>query len=375
MKKINIVLVKPSDPRTDPRLIKYINSIKNAGHSVNIICMCKGSETEEFSRTNGRINIVNLNFKGGDNLISLLYWPIWWIFEFYSLFTIKPDIIHIINYNSIFPGLIFGKLSGIPVIYEILDVSYDAIKLSPLIRNFIIYIDKIFMRWSDAVILVDENQIEQFGGIPNNNVNIIYDSALAINDSHISEKADKEGFELLYVGVLHKMRKLNLDKLSQAITDIDGVKLVIAGYGDLVEDIKKWEKESDGKIEYCGRISYTDSLKLSFQADCLVVLRDSTVNTNRYICGSKIWEAMMSGKPIIVNKGTATADKVMKEHCGLVIDANDLSELKQKILQLRDDPDLCETLGKNGKTAYIARYNWDIMENRLLELYNQLLEK
>ncbi len=369
MKNLNISLVKPSDPGTDPRLIKELRSIVKAGYSANIICMCEKYEPE----IPDRVDIFNLKLKGRNNFTSLLYWPVWWTYEFYSLLRVQTDIFHVLNYNSILPAIIVGKVRRIPVIYEIMDTTYDALKLPGVVRNLIISFDKIFMKYSDAIILVDECQIKQFRGIPNNNVNVIYDSAHDFLRPEIANPKAKTTFVMLYVGVLYKIRQLNLDKLYNAIRDIEGVKLIIAGYGDLVDDIKQWEKISDGKIEYIGRIDYFEALKWSLNADCLVVLRSSNLNTNKYICGSKLWESMMCGKPILVNKGTSTATKVLEEDCGLVVDAYDLSELKEKIILMRDTPDLCRRLGENGRRAYEERYSWDIMEERLLEVYRRLV--
>jgi glycosyltransferase involved in cell wall biosynthesis len=94
---------------------------------------------------------------------------------------------------------------------------------------------------------------------------------------------------------------------------------------------------------------------------------------NKYICGSKILEAMMCGRPILVNEGTSTANKVLEENCGLVVDANNIEEIKKAIIRLRDTPELCEELGANARKAYEERYSWGIMEKRLLDLYRGLI--
>ncbi len=370
MKLLNISLIKPSDPGTDPRLIKELGSIIKGGHSANVICM---SEKKKYETAN-RVNIQNLTIKGRQNYTSLLYWPIWWVYEFYSLLCVQTDIIHVLNYNSILPAIIIGKIRKIPVIYEIMDTTYDVLKLPGIFRKVIISLDKLLMKYSDAIILVDECQIKQFGGIPNDNINIVYDSACDLKESGLPNAKTDNTFVMLYIGVLYKIRQLNLDKLYKAIKDIDGVKLIIAGYGDLVDDIKEWEKTSDGKIKYIGRVAYSEALKMNLNVDCLVVMRSSTLNTNKYICGSKLWESMMCGKPILVNKGTSTATKVLKEDCGLVVDAYNLPELREKIISMRDNPDLCKRLGKNGRKAFEERYSWDIMEGRILDVYRRLVE-
>jgi glycosyltransferase involved in cell wall biosynthesis len=81
---------------------------------------------------------------------------------------------------------------------------------------------------------------------------------------------------------------------------------------------------------------------------------------------------MMCGKPILVNNGTSTADKVVEENCGLVVDANNITEIRDAIVMLRDDPELRMKLGANGRRAYEERYSWEIMEQRLITLYQEL---
>jgi len=367
-----VTLIKFSDPNTDPRLIKEIAALKKNGYRINILC--KNRLLNGNLNATDSCNVKEFNIETKEGLKSIIFWPIWWLFVTYWLTKIDCDIIHAQNYSSILPALIIGKLKNKVVIYEILDTSYDAINLPFNLRSAIIFFDKLLMRFSNAIILADENQIIQFNGIPNANISIIYDSALDIYQDYSSQsdEIDNGIFEILYVGVLYKIRHLNLDKLSRAVCDIDGVRLTIAGYGDLVEDIKKWESNSKGKIKFIGRISYTESLRLSLRADALIVLRDSAIRTNRYICGSKIWEAMMCGKPILVNSGTSTADKVNAEECGLIVNADEIQEIRDAIVAMRDNPQLCKELGSNARRSYEERYSWDLMEARLINLYINL---
>ena len=71
----------------------------------------------------------------------------------------------------------------------------------------------------------------------------------------------------------------------------------------------------------------------------------------------------------------STAIKVLEENCGLVVDANNVEEIKEAILKLRDNPKLCAELGANARRAYEERYSWEIMEQRLLALYRELTYK
>jgi glycosyltransferase involved in cell wall biosynthesis len=129
------------------------------------------------------------------------------------------------------------------------------------------------------------------------------------------------------------------------------------------------------KIQFIGEITHAEVLERSTKSDLLFVLRDPVVPVNKYICGSKILEAMMCGRPILVNKGTSTANILLEENCGLVVDAENIEEIREAIIKLRDDPKLCEELGKNARRAYEERYSWEIMEQRLLTIYGELTKE
>jgi glycosyltransferase involved in cell wall biosynthesis len=368
MADTKVALIKSHDPYTDPRLLKEIKTLTQHKIQVNMIYWKRKNNHSSILFENYTENKFKINAQGYK---SILFWPIWWLYIFYSLIRVNYDIIHVLNYNSVIPALIVSKIKNTPIIYEIMDTSYDDREIPNFLRKIFVSFDKIFMKLSDAVILIDDNQIAEFGGIPNQNLHIIYDSAFDVSKK--VKVKENSIFTLVFVGVLFKSRNLNLDKLCKAVNNLKSVKLKIAGYGDLVSEIEKISSQSHEKIEFLGQISYEDALKLSFESDALIVLRDSKPKINQYICGSKLLEAMMCSKPIIVNdKKTSTSEKVRKESCGILINGEDVDEIEKAIIELRDYPELRKKLGINGRKAYETKYSWELMEEKLLKLYADL---
>ena len=81
---------------------------------------------------------------------------------------------------------------------------------------------------------------------------------------------------------------------------------------------------------------------------------------------------MMCTKPIIVSDGSSMAEIVRKEQCGLIIPYNDSKSLQNAILLLKENLQLRENLGANGRSAYERSYGWHIMEGRLIASYEAL---
>ncbi len=372
MRKREVIFVRSNWLDQDVRLPKEIRALKQAGYRIRLLCWdrdCKSHNPKKLAD----YEEIPFRCKAPWGIKVLPFLPIWWCFVFIHLLISKWDVVHAVNFDCIIPSVIAGRLKRKHVIYEILDVYEDAIVFPEAIRTVFINVDKLFMRLADGVIVADEAQIEGVGGIPNPKVVPIYDSPPKVRDKEDIGYQRNEVFRLFYAGVLYKMRRLNLDKVLEAIKNIEEVKLVIAGYGDLVDEIKEWMLHMPDKVEFLGKISYEEVIERGLEADLFFVLRDPLVPANRYTCGSTLFNAMVCGKPILANKGSSTAIKVYREDCGVVVDANNIKEIKEAIIKLRDNPELCEELGANARKAYEERYSWEIMEERLVDLYRELI--
>lgn len=356
------------------RAPKIAKTLISGGYYVIVLGWNRGSKIIDKEHLGKKENIkeIQMRSKAPVGLKVVLFYPIWWCFVFLALMIEKWDIAYAINLESVPPAVIAGKLKRRPVIYDNLDNHVDSLPLPNVIRKLFIKIEKMFMRLVSGVILADEMQVEEMGGIPNSRVVTVYDSPDDVTDIVLKDNKSSKKFTLFYAGGLSSARALNLDKVFTAIKDLEGVKLVIAGYGDLVNEIKSLSQELPEQIEFIGRISHEDVLRRTAEADLLFVFRSPRILANKYICGSKLLETMMCGRPILVNKGTSTANKVREENCGLVVDANNVEEIRNGIIRLRDNPKLCREFGANARKAYEERYSWEIMEQRLITLYQEL---
>ena len=369
-----VVLIKTNLLDVDPRLAKEIDTLKRGGYAVTLLCWDRNSKASSRKQKEEEedYNEIQLRFKAPFGVKILPFLPIWWFFVFFQLMIRRCDIVHAINFDSIIPAGIAAKMRRKTIIYEMFDTYEDGVVLPRIIRNIFVYIDKIFMRAARVVIIVDESRIKEFNGIPNANIIVIYNSPPGSLRKFNAPSQEDNAFIIFFAGVLYRSRRMNLDKVFQAIKDINGVRVIVAGYGDCPKAIKKWANKSAGKVKFIGKISYTEVLERTMAANLLIALYAPTILNTLYTSANKLFEAMMCHKPILVSKGTRTADIVEKEGCGLVVDCNSVDEIRKAILRLKEDPDLCRQLGANGRRAYEERYNWEIMEKRLLALYQGL---
>lgn len=372
---MKIIIIRSCLETQSPRTTKNAQALASAGHDVTVLAWDREGKHPKAERRDG-YQVLRFRFGAPYGPLVLLYLPLWWAYEFWWLLRARWDVVHAIDFDTVLPALILARIKKRPIIYEIADVIEDIRPLPTALRSFFVKIDKTLMRWVDAMIICDEARVEEFDGIPNDNTVVVYNSPPDMLQQLNHPPQRENIFTIFYAGAMHKKgtRVANLVNAFQAIKGIDDTRLVIAGFGDLVEEIEKWVSEEPDKVQFLGHLSYSEVLARTTAADLLIAFYPASSLNTRYTTANKIFEAMMSGKPVLVTKGTAMADMVEKERCGLVVDTDSVEEITRAIVRLKEDPELWRRLGANGRRAYEQRYSWTIMKERLITLYQKLSE-
>ena len=120
----------------------------------------------------------------------------------------------------------------------------------------------------------------------------------------------------------------DFETIVQAAKEIGGIVLEFAGFGYYEEQLHELSTH-DACIRFLGTIPYNEVIERTMQADLLFAFYDPAVPNNRYASPNKLFEAMMCGKPILVSEGTAMADIVRQEKCGIVVPYKDLQAIKK----------------------------------------------
>jgi glycosyltransferase involved in cell wall biosynthesis len=160
-------------------------------------------------------------------------------------------------------------------------------------------------------------------------------------------------------------------ELVEAVGRCEGTEIIIAGFGPkafvdkLIAAARKW-----GNVFYIGKnSSLEESLALVSTADVVFSVNDPAVPNNRMMSSNKLFEAMMLGKPVVVNRGTSMEQKVSTLNCGLVVEDGSPESLARALRFLMEKPALAQQMGDNGRRAYERRYQWQFMADRLAKLY------
>ena len=225
-------------------------------------------------------------------------------------------------------------------------------------------IEENFAKGSDVLINVSDEMLSTFAKRPKYCVTI-----MNCSENHMKNiaRVKSKDFTILFTGHIRTGRGLEL--IPDLVKNIENVRILITGR---VEDEKLYTiLERVPNVEYVGFLDHSKVLDLEAKSDVMMALYDLNLQTqNKFVMGNKLFESMMCGVPLITN----VAHQIVKEtDCGILVDYDNIQQIKEVIVSLQNNPEHCKRLGNNGRKAFLEKYNWDIMEQRLYAIYERLL--
>jgi glycosyltransferase involved in cell wall biosynthesis len=367
MKKVLIVRSSPKPAR----VVKEAISLTNAGYSVNILFWDRNTNKSRVEMNND-ISINYFGLKAPYGTLKLIpYLFIWWVYEFIFLLKSDADIIHVCCFDTLIPAIFTKTLRQKKIVYDIFDFYAESLSnhIPKQLLNFIATLEKFCIQFADVLIIVDKSRKAQISGAKVKKLEVIMNCPTVVSEYKLESKNIK--FTIFYGGMISKTRGLN--QLIDAIRNEKDINLVVAGSGE-DENIFTPIFNNVANIRFMGWINYDEYIKQTLRADVIFGLYDPRIPNNRRASPNKLFEAMMCGKPVIVNKETSMADIVRRENCGIIVPYSDELALKKAILELKNNPEMCKKMGEKGRAAFKREYNWEIMEERLLKLYANLID-
>jgi glycosyltransferase involved in cell wall biosynthesis len=358
-----IIIVASNSIIRHPRIWKIVTSLQKRYNISLFGWNREGISSQDINRYIAPLNLFSLKAPFGRSSL-ILYYPFFWAWVLFRLLKGRPNVVHSIDLDTLIPCALYKLIFRKKLIYDVHDRfgGYVPTKYTTLYK-IINLAEELLSKQADVLITVSEKVQRTFRLRPK-------ECAILMNVSErydLKKTKSEEGIlTLVYTGLIRKDQGLKI--IIDAINGLECVRLVLAGRvadKQLLDDMLMLPN-----VRYEGLLQRIDSIKLEASSDVMVVLYDLQYRKNQLSSPNKIFEAMMCGIPLITNM----EQKLVKEvNCGLIVDYNDIDMLREAIIKLRDNPALRKTLGKNGRKAFEEKYNWDRMEDKLYEIYSDLI--
>jgi glycosyltransferase involved in cell wall biosynthesis len=367
-----IVITRSTFAIYDSRLSKYVRSLSKK-YSVKILGWDRGDSSKNI-KNDGSMNVTLFNLKapyGKQKRISyaymLIYFSLFWTWIFVKLIIYRPKVVHAFDLDTVIPCYIYKKLFRKRLVFEIVDrYAMNAIpKKFRLIYSFVHRLEDSFARRADLFITVGDRFLNTIKRKPKNSLVILN----CPEDYNIDEKIKTEDpiFKVVYAErVISRIR--GLSDIVAAIRNLDDLKLVIAG--NFIDKELYAEILENPNVKYAGILKPADALDLEAAGDAMIALYDPE-NPQTEICmPTKFFESMMLRIPIITN---IRSDLVNEIGFGIIVEYGNVEQIRSAIITLRDNPDLRKRLGDNGRSAFVEKYNWGVMEQKLFNAYSEII--
>jgi glycosyltransferase involved in cell wall biosynthesis len=179
-----------------------------------------------------------------------------------------------------------------------------------------------------------------------------------------SEGVSKNGKSILYIGRLEEDKNIKL--LLKSLKGLS-CELNIVGVGKLREEIENLGHYLGVKIHFFGRVSQNDLPNILNQNDIFVLPSKSEGNPKSLL------EAMSSGLAVIGTNVKGIKEVIRDGENGLLADLS-AESLREKILVLLENKDLCARLGSSARNAILEEYSLETLITKELEIYRTLYE-
>jgi glycosyltransferase involved in cell wall biosynthesis len=372
---VDVVLVKADSIINQPSIRdqKIVKSLSKR-YSTLVLCWNRGAGKSKTSPFHCGADFKFFEFNAPSGAPRLfLYLPFFWIWVLINLIMYRPKIVHACDFEAMPPCYIYKKiLRNNKLVFDVFDrfaMAYIPRKnvILSLLYSIINSAEARMAGGADVLISVSEELIKTFTSRPKKCVPILNCSEDRKPD--FSHDQRKDDCTIAFTG--HVRRDRGLEILIKIMNDLTGLTLVVTGR---VEDKELLHRiSSASNILYLGYLEHSQVLAIESNSDAIIALYNlNAVEQNKYVVGNKLFEAMMCGIPIITNVAT---EIVNETQCGIIVDYNNINQIKSAIIRLRDNPEERKRLGSNGRKSFIQKYNWSLMEKKLYSVHDELLKR
>lgn len=287
----------------------------------------------------------------------------------------NPDVVHI---HSTFAGLIrisyLLKNPKYKVVYCAHGWSFIQ-QNKPQFKKYIYsLVERLLTIKTDLIVNISKNEqnIAEYYKIPKEKMKIIYNSIpddrekLSVNTLRRLTQEKKNNRNLLFIGRFDKAK--GLEFLIRNL-DFKGNNIGLSVIGESILN----DSDSDLKkpnVNYLGWIDNTEISSYIIQSDAVII--------------PSLWEGFglvaleaMREKKVIISSNAGGLPEIIEDNKnGLMFDAGSKKSLQEVIDRFNKlTPEELSTMGENGYKKYRSKYNFDLLNQKLIDEYRMLEER
>ncbi len=382
MESSHVLMILANPYRPDLRVKREATVLVNHGYKVTILCWDRQVELSPQETQDGihieRIQSVPTRYGAGPK--QILYTPRFWDKAIRRGLTIKPQIVHCHDLDTLYAGVQIKRKLGCKLVYDAHE-DYPAL-MSLYLPGFMIqmlnFLESKLIKRTDEIFTASIAYAEKLSKqekriitpIPNAQDLNLFDAVTPGQIAAMRESLKLSAGDLAvgYIGGFSRNRQLL--PLIQAAKESPDIRFFLWGEGHQKSAVETAVQNSPN-IFYKGWLP-PDQVPAAMQAlDIIYYCLREDYPGALYNAPNTLGHAMAAGRPMIANQVGDLGRIIKKANCGLLIDPVSSDTILAALQKLKD-PKLRQEMGAAGRAQAKTEFNWESISQEMLKVYRSL---
>ena len=358
-----------NDLVTDNRVHKVCSSLVKFGYSVILIGR-KLPNSLPMNQRSYKTMRMRLFFKKG-----ICFYAEYNIRLLFLLLFTKTDVLLANDLDSLLANYLVGRIKNKPLVFDSHEYFTEVPELihRPQVQKVWKKIEQFIVPKIKNAYTVCDSIADLFKQEYGTDFKVVRNVPLARNDVTIPDdkKINDTRKIILYQGALNIGR--GLPQLLDAMQYVNGALLLIAGDGDITNELKlKTAKlKLENKVRFLGKLPLNEVAYFTSQAHLGLSIEENMGLNYRFALPNKLFDYIQAGVPVIVSNLPEMAKIVSRYNLGLILQSHDPKTMATTITEALTNTDL-RKIWKENLQRTASEFIWEKEELILKEIFGNL---